>query len=223
MKLKTMVFIVAGLICAQIGAAGAEEMAAIKLVKPDMSGGKPLMQALKERESYRDISDKELPPQVLSDLLWASSGINRPDTGKRTAPSARDWREISVYAATTKGLYLYNAAANALEPLVTHDIRPLSDMQPAALSAPVLLLYVADYSKIGKTQPDMMDFYSAADTGFISQNVYLFCASENLATVVMGGIDRDLISKQMGLKPGQKVILVQPVGYPKPERQKAKG
>ena len=223
MKLKTAVYIAAGLFIAQIGAAGAEELAAIKLVKPNMSGGKPLMQALKERATSRDISDRELPPQVLSDLLWASSGINRADSGKRTAPSARDWREISVYAATTKGLYLYNAVANTLEPLVSHDIRPLSDMQPAALAAPVLLLYVADHSKMGKTQPEMMDFYSAADTGFISQNVYLFCASEGLATVVMGGINREVLSKQMGLRPGEKVILVQPVGYPKPEPKKGKG
>jgi len=223
MKLKTAGYIAAGLLVAQIGLAGAEETTAIKLVKPNMSGGKPLMQALKERASYRDISDKELPPQVLSDLLWASSGINRTDSGKRTAPSARDWREISVYAATAKGVYLYNAVANTLETLISHDIRPLSDMQPAALAAPVLLLYVADYEKMGNTKPEMKDFYSAADTGFISQNVYLFCASENLATVVMGGIDRDLISKQMGLKQGQKVILIQPVGYPKPEQKKTEG
>jgi len=88
-------------------------------------------------------------------------------------------------------------------------------MQPAALAAPVVLLYVADYLKMGKAQKDMKDFYSTADTGFISQNVYLFCASEGLATVVMGAIDRDRLSKEMNLRPEQKVILVQPVGYPK--------
>ena len=132
-----------------------------------------------------------------------------------------NWQEISVYAAMPKGLYLYNAAANALEQVVPRDIRPEAGLQPAALAAPVLLLYVADSKKMSKAKPDMRDFYSAADTGFISQNVYLFCASEGLATVVMGGIDRERLSKEMALRPEQKVILVQPVGYPEPEEKPA--
>lgn len=151
---------------------------------------------------------------MFSDLLWAAFGINRPELGKRTAPSAVNWQEIDIYVAMPKGIYLYNAKKDTLEPLVSHDIRPLCNMQPAALTAPVLL-YVADYLKMGRAQTDMKDFYSAADTGFISQNVYLFCASEGLATVVMGAIDRDRLSKEMNLRPEQKVILVQPVGYPK--------
>ena len=166
----------------------------------------------------RNISSKELPAQVFSDLLWAAFGINRPELGKRTAPSAVNWQEIDVYVATPKGLYLYNANANTLEPLLSHDIRPASGVQPAAQDAPVLLLYVADYAKMGSGHPDMQEFYSAADAGFISQNVYLFCASEDLATVVEGGIDRPRLSREMGLSPEQKVILVQPVGYPKPEQ-----
>jgi SagB-type dehydrogenase family enzyme len=200
----------------------AEEMKPLQLVKPATKGGKPLMEAFKERRSSRDISDKELPPQLLSNLLWAAAGINRSDSGKRTVPSAMNWQEISIYVAMTKGLYVYNAAANTLDPLISHDIRKLSELQPAAKAAPVLLLYVADSTKMGKGQKDMQDFYSAADTGFISQNVYLFCASEGLATVVMGGIDREQLSKAMNLQPWQKVVLVQPVGYPKLEQKDVK-
>lgn len=193
----------------------AEEMKPIQLSKPRMNGGKTLMQVLKERQTLRNIGSKELPSQVFSDLLWAAFGINRPELGKRTAPSAVNRQEIDIYVATPKGVYLYNAKENILEPVVAHDIRPLCNMQPAALAAPVLLLYVADYLKMGGVPQEMKDFYSAADTGFISQNVYLFCASEGLATVVMGAIDRDRLFKEMNLRPEQKVILVQPVGYPK--------
>ncbi|MFH2067918.1 MAG: SagB/ThcOx family dehydrogenase [Candidatus Omnitrophota bacterium] len=190
-------------------------MKPIQLLKPRMSGGKPLMQALKERQTLRNISSKELPAQVFSNLLWAAFGINRPELGKRTAPSAVNRQEIDVYVATPKGVHLYNAPKNTLEPIVAHDIRPLCKMQPAALAAPVLLLYVADYLKMGGAPKEMNEFYAVADTGFISQNVYLFCASEGLATVVMGAINRERLSKEMNLRPEQKVILVQPVGYPK--------
>jgi len=192
----------------------AEEMQSLQLKKPRMSGGKPLMQALKERQTLQNIAGKELPPQVLSDLLWAACGVNRPESGKRTAPSAVNGQEIDVYAAMPKGLYLYNAKANTLEPVISHDIRPSAGMNPMALNAPVLLLYVADYARM-KGQAPMKDFYSATDTGFISQNVYLFCASEGLATVVMGGFDRTSLAKEMNLRSEQKIILVQPVGYPK--------
>jgi nitroreductase len=215
MKLKTAGYIITMLFFAGTILSAAEEMKPIQLLKPRMSGGKPLMQALKERQTLRNIDSKELPAQIFSDLLWAAFGINRPESGKHTAPSAMNRQEIDIYAATPKGLYLYNAKLNTLEPLVSHDIRPLCNMQPAALTAPVVLLYTADYLKMGSAQTDMKDFYSAADTGFISQNVYLFCASEGLATVVMGAIDKDRLSKEMRLRPEQKVILIQPVGYPK--------
>jgi SagB-type dehydrogenase family enzyme len=215
MRLKTACCIIAMLFFAGTVLPAAEEMKPVQLLKPRMSGGKPLMQVLRERQTVRNISSKELPAQVFSDLLWAAFGINRPELGKRTAPSAVNWQEIDIYVATPNGLYLYNAKKNVLEPLVSHDIRPLGNMQPAARIAPVVLLYVADYLKMGKTEKEMKDFYAAVDTGFISQNVYLFCASEGLATVVMGAVDRNRLSKEMNLRPEQKVILVQPVGYPK--------
>ena len=215
MKLKTACCIITMLFFAGTVLSAAEEMKPIQFLKPQISGGKPLMQALNERQTLRNIDSKELPAQVFSNLLWAAFGINRPEFGKRTAPSAVNRQEIDVYIATPKGIYLYNAKKNTLEPLVSHDIRPLCNMQPSALAAPVVLLYIADYLKMGKAQKEMNDFYSAVDTGFISQNVYLFCASEGLATVVMGAIDRDRLSKEMKLWPEQKVILVQPVGYPK--------
>jgi len=187
----------------------------VALPKPQMEGGKPLMQALKERSTGREFSTRELSPQVLSNLLWAADGINRPDSGKRTAPSANNHQEIDIYVATAKGLFLYDAKANQLQPVLPDDVRASTGSQAFVKDAPMDLVYVADFTKMGKSsEPDKI-FYSAANTGFIAQNVYLFCASEGLAAVVRGGVDRAALSKVMKLRPEQRITLSQTVGYPK--------
>jgi SagB-type dehydrogenase family enzyme len=197
-----------------IGTGIAEEMKTMKLPEPTMKGGMPLMEALKARHTQRDFSDRELPPQVLSDLLWAAFGINRPDRGLRTAPSAMNMQEIDIYVAMKQGLYRYNAEEHSLEQVLADDIRASTGGQDFVAGAPVNLVYVADYSKM-RGGSAVKDFYSAADTGFIGQNVYLYCASEGLATVVRGSVDRDELAKTMGLRDEQKIILAQTVGYPK--------
>ncbi|RJP94254.1 MAG: SagB/ThcOx family dehydrogenase [Desulfobacteraceae bacterium] len=193
----------------------AEPGKSIQLPAPQTDGGKPLMQALKDRSSGREFSTENLPLQVLSDLLWAACGINRPDSGKRTAPSAKDFQEIDVYAAMIDGLYRYDAEKNTLKLILAEDIRAFTGKQRFAADAPVNLVYVADFSKVAGDTELEKTLYAGADTGFISQNVYLFCASQGLATVVRGYVDKPALEKKMGLKPHQKVILAQTVGYPK--------
>jgi nitroreductase len=180
-----------------------------------MDIGTPLMQALKDRKSSRAFSKQMLPNQVLSNMLWAAFGANRPESGRRTAPSARNWQEIDIYVATTDGVSLYDAEAHALIPVLAEDIRALTGQQPFVQEAPVNLVYVADFSRMGDAEKDVKVFLSAADTGFVSQNVYLYCASEGLATVVRGLIDRPALEQAMKLRPEQKVTLSQSVGYPK--------
>jgi len=186
----------------------------VTLPKPQIDGGKPLMQVLSERATSRSFSSKPIPDPVLSNLLWAAFGINRPESGKRTAPSARNWQEIDIYLATADGVFRYDAEKHALIKQMEKDIRSQTGMQSFVADAPLNLIYVADYSRMGDTGNANKDFYSAADTGFISQNVYLFCASEGMATVVRGLVDRDALKDAMNLKPDQKVILAQTVGYP---------
>ncbi len=192
-----------------------EGLKPVKLPPPQTDGGKPLMQVLKTRASSREFSSEKLPMQVISDLLWAACGINRPDTGKRTAPSARNWQEIDVYVATDEALYLYDAKEHHLIPVLNEDIRAHTGKQRFVKIAPINLVYVADFSKISAENTDDKIFYSAADTGFISQNIYLYCASSGLATVVRGYVDKPALEKKMGLRPDQKVMLSQTVGYPK--------
>lgn len=192
-----------------------QELKPIQLPEPQMDAGKPLMQVLKSRESSRAFGSEKLPEQVLSNMLWAAFGVNRPNSGKRTAPSAMNWQEIDIYAATADGLFVYDAKAHALKPVLTGDIRALTGGQPFVKDAAVNLVYVAAFSKMGDAEQDVKVFCSAANTGFISQNVYLYCTSEGLATVVRGLIDRPALEKAMGLRPDQKVTLAQSVGYPK--------
>ena len=193
----------------------AQELKPIQLPKPQMDGGRPLMQVLKDRKSSRSFSTEKLPPQVLANLLWAAFGVNRPASGQRTAPSAMNRQEIDIYVATAEGLYLCDAKGHTLQPVLAQDIRAETGRQPFVKEAPVNLIYVADYSKMGKVTEDDKALYSAADTGFIGENVYLYCASEGLATVVRGSVDRPALAKTMKLRPDQKIILAQTVGYPK--------
>lgn len=192
-----------------------DELKPIKLPNPQVEGGRPLMQALKDRSSSRSFSSEKLPLQVLSNLLWAAFGINRPDAGKHTAPSAMNRQEINIYVATIEGLYLYDAKAQTLKPVLSEDIRSVTGRQDYVKDAPINLIYVADFARMDVSAKEDKEIYSAADAGFISQNVYLYCASEGLATVVRGSIDRDALAKKMKLRSDQKIVLAQTVGYPK--------
>ena len=193
----------------------AQELKAIQLLPPQTDGGRPLMQVLKDRASSRNFSPEKLSVQVLSNMLWAAFGVNRPGSGGRTAPSASNSQDMDIYVAMADGLYLYDEKANLLKPVLADDIRVLTGRQAFVKEAPVDLIYVSDLSKMTRAAPGDRDFYAAAHTGFISQNVYLFCASEGLATVVRASIDRPALAKAMGLRPDQKITLSQTVGHPK--------
>jgi len=186
----------------------------VTLPAPHKTGGMRLMQALNERKSTREFSAQKLTPQVLSDLLWAAWGVNRAD-GRRTAPSASNRQEIDIYVASPDGLYLYQATEHRLQPIVSDDLRSVTGTQDYVKEAAINLVYVADLAKMGNGSAESKTLYSGADTGFISQNVYLFCASEGLVTVVRASIDRDALGKAMHLRPDQRIILSQSVGYPK--------
>jgi SagB-type dehydrogenase family enzyme len=197
-----------------MGTGQAQDSGTIKLPPPETAGGMPLMQALKARHSTREFGSRPLPPQVLSNLLWAANGVNRPDSGKRTAPSARDWREIDVYLTTAEGAYRYDPPTHTLIRVAAGDLRPLAGVQDFVASAPLNLVYVADLGRMSGAGAEDKAFYSATDTGFIAQNVYLYCASAGLAVVVRGLVDREALGAALGLGKHQRITLAQSVGYP---------
>jgi SagB-type dehydrogenase family enzyme len=197
-----------------MGTGLAQETESIKLAPPEMAGGMPLMQALKARHSTREFSGKPLAPQALSNLLWAANGVNRPDTGQRTAPSAHDWREIDVYAITAEGAFRYDPPSHTLKRVASGDMRRLAGLQDYVPTVPLNLVYVADLDRMTEATAEDRAFYSATDAGFIAQNVYLYCASAGLSVVVRGLIDRDPLGAALGLGRHQRIILAQSVGYP---------
>ncbi|MDR0864769.1 MAG: SagB/ThcOx family dehydrogenase [Candidatus Symbiothrix sp.] len=174
----------------------------IALPAPQRTGGKPLMEALNERQTTREFSDRELDEQTLSDLLWAAYGFNRDD--KRTAPSANDHQEFSIYVVLKSGVYVYDAKQNILVQKVKGDFRAKTGKQDFVAVAPLNLVYVADTKKSDS---------GAADVGFISQNVYLYCASAGLGTVVRGWFEKEEVKAALQLSENEVPILTQTVGY----------
>lgn len=183
-----------------------------QLPEPKLNNSYPLSKALQERKSTREFTEQKLDDQTLSNLLWAANGINRKD-GRRTAPSARNCQEIDIYVFDDENVYLYSPEQNALKQVLEGDRREEAVIQPFAKKAPIILVFVANYEKMGDMDDDAREFYGATDCGYVSQNVYLYCAAEGLNTVVLGMINRDGIKDMLNIN--GKAILGQPVGYGK--------
>ncbi len=189
------------------------------LPPPQTNLGFPLMKALAMRRTKRKWANEPLSEPEISNLLWAACGITQPGTkqtkSKRTAPSACNSQEIMVYVALENGLFLYNETLHQLGKISSEDIRQDMGTQKMMKSAPLGLVYVADLSKMKsllfKNEQDKL-ITAAADTGFISQNVYLYCAAAGLNTAVLGLVNRSVLHKRMGLHEQQKIVYTQVVG-----------
>ena len=207
----------AGILASAMVAGGsafaAEEAKTVALPPPRSTGGKPLIEALMLRRSTREYSDRPLPQQVMSDLLWAAFGVNRP-SGDWTAPYWRHIMVIDVYASMADGVWLYDPKQHALVPHARDDIRVQTGQQDFVGTAPLNLIYVAHGERMQDISADDRRLYASVDSGFIGQNVYLFCASEGLATVFRGALDTAKLGKTMQLGAGQFVTFAQTVGYP---------
>jgi SagB-type dehydrogenase family enzyme len=185
----------------------------ISLSEPQKSGGMPLFEALNNRSSGRTFSPQPIKEKDLSNLLWAAFGVNRDD-GRRTAPSARNWRQTDIYLIREDGWYLYEPEGHSLIKMGNDDLREFAGTQDFVGTAPINLIYVSDHARMTGGDEQSRIFHSATDVGFISQNVYLFAASEGLSTVVRGLVDREKLHQVLKLRPTQHVILGQTVGYP---------
>jgi nitroreductase len=186
-----------------------------KLPAPRTTGGKPLMEALKERKSTREFKAQALPRETLSNLLWAAFGINRPDSGKRTAPTAINSQEIDVYVLLAEGAFVYEPKEHRLLPVAAEDLRKAAGGRPSFADASVHLIFVADSSRMNARLQEKREVWSACHCGFIGQNVYLFCASEGLGTVFHASVNREALKGPLKLKPEQEIAFAQVVGLPK--------
>jgi SagB-type dehydrogenase family enzyme len=189
----------------------------VELPAPDKRGGMPLMRALAARHSSRKFAPDALPLPMLSGLLWAAFGMNRP--GGRTAPSAIDSQEVDVYVALPAGAYRYDAKSHSLKLVAASDLRRITGYQDFVDEAPLDLVYVADHRRMRMIPVALRESYASASAGAIAQNVYLFAASSGLATVIRAWIDREAVAEALGLDHDQQVLLSQTVGYPKGKRR----
>lgn len=192
----------------------------IKLPKPQKELDFPLMKALEKRRTTRKWKDTPVSEQEISNLLWAACGITKSKYGnvksKRTAPSACNSQEIRVYIIMKKGVFLYNEENHELIKIIAKDIRENIGTQKMMKSAPMGLVFVADLSRMKSPflrSKEAQRFCAWVDTGYISQNVYLYCAASNLGTVVLSLVDRDKLHKLMKLKENEKIVLTQVVGH----------
>lgn len=188
--------------------------ASITLPPPRLRGGMPLMDALQQRASSRSFASAELGEQVLSDLVWAAAGINRPELGGRTAPSAMNSQEVDLLVALAKGVFRYEPAGHALHLVVASDARRVTGYQDFVDSAALDLVYVADHRRMTLVPAARRDRYAFAAAGAMAQNVYLVCASLGLATVIRAWFDERALSSALALENDEHLLLCQTVGYP---------
>lgn len=190
-----------------------DSASSIPLPPPKTHGGMHLFEALSKRRSSRDFVPDALALPVLSGLLWAAYGRNRPDGG-RTTPSALNAQEVDVFVALPTGAYRYDAAAHQLDLVAGSDVRRVTGYQDFVDEAPLDLVFVADHTRMSLVPAGQREAYAYVAAGAITQNVYLYAASSGLATVIRAWIDREAISNALGLAHDQQVLLAQTVGYP---------
>ncbi|CCY83980.1 sagB-type dehydrogenase domain-containing protein [Prevotella sp. CAG:1185] len=181
-----------------------------KLPEPKKSNTEgSLMKALQDRHSSRTFADKSVTDQTLADLLWAADGINRSD-GKRTAPSARNMQDITIYVGKADGTFRYDAKANALIKIGNSDLRKaVSGRNKFIQTAPIVLVIASDTSLLNGNMA-----LSGIDAGTVVQNVYLYCAANGLGTVCCyAGEDTTEVQKFLGIKAENKPLVYMPVGY----------
>lgn len=211
MTLKTKIFsiILWGLAASAFGQSAAKE---ISLPAPSKSGGSSIMEALWQRQSVRKCAEKELSLETLANLVWAANGINRPEDGKRTAPSAMNKQEIDIYVVKKEGAYKYIPKQHKLSLVNGGDFRAaVAGRQEVVKSFPVSIVLVADMSKWDNKEQSFL--MAGADAGYVSQNICLYCAANGLATFPRGSMDKEALKKALKLNDAQMPLLNNPVGY----------
>lgn len=197
MKKLVLSLLVAGLILGG-NLAMAED---IKLPEPDKSNTTTLIQALENRHSDRQFASKEVDDATLSTILWAAYGVNRPD-GKRTIPTAMDKKDLNIYVFNKHGIWLYDAPTNTLRQQSGENHLALFNMQDYMNDVSTVLVYT------GSTED-----YAIMHAGSAYQNVELYVAANDMASIVRGFFDHEKVAQALNLSSGQRVIISQAIGW----------
>ena len=207
-----------------------KNLAAIELPPPAQEGGASVLAALAQRQTIREIAPKPLPPQLLSNLLWAAWGVNRKHWGPfgacgRTAASASNSQEIELFIAMKDAAYRYDGTNHRLVPVAAGDWRGRAltpHQRNIDAKAPLQLIFIADLHRLTHTQgfeepglhdPEVQKSYYFVDAGLIAGNVYVFAAASGLAAW-FHNCDKVRLHEALGLNLKQRVLFAQSVGYP---------
>lgn len=199
-----------------LAASAGNAQESIKLPEPSKDNPTTLFQALQNRHSSRDFApDKQIFDDVLSTILWAASGVNRPENGKLTVPSASNAQDIRVYVIRQDGAYLYQPKENSLLKVSDKDLRAaVASRQTVVANAPVGLVLVSDHNKFGGNS-DRAIRVGASDAGFVSQNICLAATALGLNTVPRMTMDSETLRKELNLDDNFDFLLNNMIGYPK--------
>lgn len=193
-----------------------QSFAPIILDSVDYSQGISVMEALKVRASATGFDTSAITPQQLSALIWAANGINRPESGKRTAASAVNAQDIDLYVATKLGIWKYDPKKHRLDTVIAGDYRTyIADRQTWVLDAPVFVIMVSDISRFNHGNDSTKLLRAAMDAGIVAQNISLYCAAVGLETRIRAVMNYEKLREVLGLKSTQYPMLNTPVGYRK--------
>lgn len=184
----------------------------IVLIKPSENRGKNIMEAFAARASVREFSPEELSIQDISDLLWAANGVNRPDEGKRTSPTAMNSQDIDIYVVMKQGSYLYDAKNHRMILVDSNDNRALvAGGQTNFSNAPLFCVMVSDILRFKRGEDSLKMTWAAMDAAYVSQNIDLFCAGVGLKTRPRVGMDIEKLRVALKLSSTQHPMINNPV------------
>ena len=188
---------------------------AIELPEPEIEAeGTSLMKALAERASEREYREEPIGLQHISNMLWAANGINRPKEEKRTAPSAINAQDIDVYILLKSSVYRYDAHKHMLNRETVGDYRfAVAGRQENVAEAYMIFLLVSDFSRFDRGDQEQKFTWANMDAGFVGQNILLYCASENFATVPRAQMNKEKLRDLLDLEDSQHLMLNFPVSH----------
>lgn len=172
----------------------------IKLPSPDTTGGMPLMEAISQRKTTREFSNKAIDNKDLSNILYAAWGISHD--GKRTIPTAQNKQDLNVYVLKDNAVWKYIAPENSLKFVSEDNISQFINLQDFAKNAPLTLIFTGNELKNARM-----------NAAAAYQNVGLYCASRGLNNVVRGYVDMDKVNEAMHFNQ-EKVVITQAIGWP---------
>ena len=195
------------------GFAAAEAAETLKLPAPQTTGGPGVFEMLKNRASGAGgaFPTGKISLEELSTLLWAATGLNRPDKGW-TIPLAMG-REpyCKVYVTGEEGTFLYDWKAHSLVETSKEDARNTVSGQGFVANASHVLIFVSDGKALESFGARGAD-WGAVAVGAMTQNVYLAAEALGVGARYMASLKPDVVRSVCAIESVDVPICIVPIG-----------